>query len=77
MAADLTIRALRAVAVDMPMKHVLGTSAQAVRAAPLILVDLETEEGVTGHSYLFCYLNAAAPAIATMLAEVERVVKGQ
>jgi len=77
MAADLTIRALRAVAVDMPMKHVLGTSAQAVRSAPLILVDLETEEGVTGHSYLFCYLNAAAPAIATMLAEVERVVKGQ
>jgi mandelate racemase len=76
-AAALTIRGLRSVAVDVPMRHVLGTSAQAVRSAPLLLVDLETEEGVTGRSYLFCYLGAAAPAIATMLAEVERVVKGE
>jgi mandelate racemase len=43
----------------------------------LLLIDLETEEGVTGHSYLFCYLSAAAPAIATVLGEVERSVKGE
>jgi mandelate racemase len=59
------------------MKHVLGTSRATVRAAPLLLVDLETEEGVTGRSYLFCYLRAAAPAIATFIAEVGRQVKGQ
>lgn len=58
------------------MTYVLGTSAAAVRSAPLLLVDLETKEGVTGHSYLFCYLPAAAPAIATMLAEVLSTVKG-
>jgi len=58
------------------MTYALGTSAQTVRAAPLLLVDLETEEGITGHSYLFCYLPAAAPAIAILLAEVERTVKG-
>ena len=58
------------------MTYALGTSAQTVRAAPLLLVDLETEEGITGHSYLFCYLPAAAPAIASLLAEVERTVKG-
>ena len=73
----LTIRALRATAVEVPMKHVLGTSAAAVRAAPLLLVDLETEEGVTGHAYLFCYLRGAAPAMAAMVAEVERMVKGE
>ena len=59
------------------MRHVLGTSRAAIRAAPLLLVDLETEEGVTGRSYLFCYLRAAAPAMAALLAEVERRVKGQ
>jgi mandelate racemase len=58
------------------MKYVLGTSAQAVREAPLLLVDLETEEGVTGHAWQFCYLPAAAPAIAIMLGEVLRTVKG-
>jgi mandelate racemase len=59
------------------MKHVLGTSAAAVRAAPLLLIDLDTEEGVTGRSYLFCYLRGAAPAMAAMVAEVERMVKGE
>ncbi len=73
----LTIRALRATAVEVPMNHVLGTSAAAIRAAPLLLLDLETEEGVTGRSYLFCYMRGAAPAMAAMVSEVERMVKGE
>lgn len=75
-APRLTVRAIRTVAVEIPMTYALGTSAATVRAAPLLLVDLETEEGVTGRSYLFCYLPAAAPAIASLIAEVERTVKG-
>ena len=51
---QLTLRNIRAVAVQVPMNYVLGTSAQAVREAPLLLVDVETEEGVTGHAYQFC-----------------------
>ncbi len=76
-APHLVIRDLRAIAVEVPMRYVLGTSAAAVRAAPLLLVDLETEEGVTGRSYLFCYLRAAAPAITSLLDEVLRAVKGE
>jgi mandelate racemase len=75
--ASLTIRALRATAVEVPLTFVLGTSAVAIRKAPLLLVDLETEEGVTGRTYLFCYLPAAAPAIVSLLEEVERIVKGE
>jgi mandelate racemase len=55
----------------------LGTSAGAIRAAPLVLVDVETEEGITGRSYLFGYLPAAAPAIAALLGEIERTLKGE
>jgi len=58
------------------MKLPLGTSAGTLRSAALLLIDLETEEGVTGRSYLFCYLRAAAPAISAMLTEVERTAKG-
>lgn len=76
-APRLTIRNIRAVGVEVPMTYVLGTSAAAVRAAPLLLIDLETEEGITGRSYLFCYLPAAAPAIAGLLGEVLRAVKGE
>ena len=77
MHAQLTIRSIRAVAVEVPMKRALGTSRATIRAAPLVLIDLETEEGITGHAYLFCYVPAAAAAIASLLAEVERVVKGE
>ena len=75
-APRLTLRAIRARGVEVPMKLPLGTSAGTLRSAPLLLVDVETEEGITGHSYLFCYLPAAAPAITTMLGEIERTAKG-
>ena len=75
-APELTLRAIRAIPVDVPMRHVLGTSQAAVRSAPLVLIDLETEEGVSGRSYLFCYLPAAAAAIIAIVGEVERQSKG-
>ena len=76
-APRLTLRRIRAVGVEVPLKLPLGTSAGTIRAAPLLLIDVETEEGVTGRSYLFCYLSAAAPAIASLLGEIERTVKGE
>ena len=76
-ALQLTVRGIRARAVEVPMKLPLGTSAGTLRSAPLLLIDLETEEGVTGRSYLFCYLSTVAPAIAAVLGEIERGVKGE
>ena len=73
---SLTVRGIRATAVEVPLNFVLGTTADAIRRAPLLLIDLETEEGVTGRTYLFCYLRAAAPAIVSLLGEVDRIVKG-
>jgi len=73
----LTIRALRGTPLSVPLNFVLGTSAAAVREAPLLLVDLETNEGVTGHAYQFCYRAAAAPAIAGFLDDILDAVKGQ
>ena len=76
-APQLTIRSIRTVGVEVPMTFPLGTSAATIRAAPLLLIDVETEEGVTGHAYLFCYLPAAALAISLLLEEVLRTVKGE
>ncbi len=73
----LTIRAIKAVPVEVPLNFVLGTSQQALRQVPLLLIDLETEEGITGRSYLFCYLRAAQPAIMSLLGEIEGLAKGQ
>ena len=59
------------------MTYALGTSRGVITKAPLLLIDLETEEGVTGRAYLWCYFPAAMPAIANILEEVARVVKGE
>ncbi|HEX4828719.1 MAG TPA: enolase C-terminal domain-like protein [Xanthobacteraceae bacterium] len=73
----LTIRAIRSIGVEVPMTYALGTSRGVITKAPLLLIDLETEEGVTGRSYLWCYFPAAIPAIAKILEEVARVVEGE
>ena len=73
----LTIRAIRATPVLVPMRFALGTSAATVREAPMLLVDLETEEGVTGRAYQFCYRAAAAPAIIAFLDDIVDAVAGE
>jgi mandelate racemase len=73
----LTIRDLRLVPVEVPMTFALGTSADTIRLAPLLLIDLETEEGVTGRTYLFCYRRSGARAIAEILRDALDVVKGR
>jgi len=60
----------------VPMRYALGTSAATVRTAPLLLVDLDTHEGVTGHAYQFCYRPAAAPAIVRFLDDILEAVAG-
>jgi mandelate racemase len=75
--APLTVRSLRAIGVEVPMTFALGTSRATITRAPLLLIDLDTEEGVTGRAYLFCYLPAAATAIARLLDEVLRATKGE
>jgi mandelate racemase len=72
-----TIRAIRSIGVEVPMTYALGTSRGVITKAPLLLIDLETEEGVIGRSYLWCYFPAAMPAIAKILEEVARVVEGE
>jgi mandelate racemase len=77
MAALLTLRAIHATAVEVPMARPLGTSALTMRTAPLLLIDLETEEGVTGHAYLFCYTRIAPGPIAAVLADIQDAVRGE
>jgi len=73
----LTVRGLSAVGIEVPMSFALGTSRATITRAPLLLIELDTEEGVKGRSYLFCYVRRAAPAIASLLEEVLALTKGE
>jgi mandelate racemase len=48
-----------------------------VKQAPLLLIDLQTREGVTGRAYLFCYLDAAGPAAAALVRDCSALLAGQ
>jgi mandelate racemase len=66
-----------AVGVEVPMNFALGTSRGRIVKAPLLLIDVETEEGVTGRAYLWSYFPRAMVAIASILQEVEERTKGE
>jgi len=75
--SPLKVRGVTTSAVEVPMKFPLGTSAATVSRAPLLLIDLETEEGITGRTYLFCYRASAARAIDEVLRDAVSLVKGE
>ncbi|HTH96371.1 MAG TPA: enolase C-terminal domain-like protein [Stellaceae bacterium] len=72
-----TLRSVRTRGVRVPLTFALGTSAAVVTAVPLLLVDLETEAGMTGRSYLFCYTPSGARAIAGHIHEAVELVRGE
>ena len=74
---QLTIRNVNTFAVEVPMRYPLGTSAARVDKAPLLLIDLETEEGITGRSYVFCYRSTVPRAIDVVLRDAVSLVKGE
>src|SRR5262249_23288747 len=70
------LRSLASRAVLVPLNFTLGTSAAIVRTVPLLLVDLVTDDGVTGHAYAFCYRPSGARAMAGHLAEAFDLLAG-
>src|SRR5271169_4060470 len=59
------------------MVRPLGTSAQTMGSAPILLIDMETEEGIVGHAYLFCYTGMAPQLIATVLTDIADALHGE
>jgi mandelate racemase/muconate lactonizing enzyme-like protein len=72
----LTIRSVDAMLVMAPMRRPLGTSAMRITEAPLVLVDLRTEEGITGRAYLFSYLESAGHAAISLTRDASAVLAG-
>ena len=72
----LTIRSVDDMLVTAPMRRSLGTSAMRITEAPLVLVDLQTEEGITSRAYLVCYLESAGCAAIALTRDVSAVLTG-
>ena len=75
--SELRLRGVACTAVEVPLRYVLGTSAATVKAAPLLLVDVHTEQGITGRSYVFCYRRSGAKPIAAIVEDAAEIVRGE
>ena len=73
----LKIRELRVRAVKVPMVEPHRTASGTIVESPLVLTDVVTEEGVVGHSYVFCYSMLALKPVALLVKGLEPLVAGQ
>ncbi|MGE5638864.1 MAG: enolase C-terminal domain-like protein [Clostridia bacterium] len=72
----LAVRDIRVRAVAAPMKRPLATSTTLVSEAALLLVDLHTDGGLVGRSYLFAPGRHHLPALAKLVEAMAVMVKG-
>ena len=72
----MRIRDLKVRAVAAPMKRPLATSIATVTVAPLLLLDLQTDSGIVGRSYLFALAKHHLPPLAKLVEAMAEMVKG-
>jgi mandelate racemase len=74
--SDLTIRAIRARGLDLTLQKPVETASGVMRSTPLVLIDLLTEEGIVGKSYVRCYTRVALKPLVALIENLEPLVKG-
>jgi mandelate racemase len=76
-APPLTIRSVRARAVVAPISRPVKNAFGVIDAAPLLLIDVETDQGVTGHSYIFAYGKLTLKPLVLLIEEIGRDLTGK
>lgn len=73
----LTIDRVVARAVVAPLARPLRTAVGEIPAAPLVLIDLHTKEGIEGRSYLFAYTQTVLIALTRLTEEIGAELAGK
>lgn len=76
MTGHLTFRELRATPVKVPLAYPVHTASGTIANAPLVLIDLLTQEGVEGRAYLFTYTPLALKSTVVLLEELGMFLSG-
>ena len=71
----MKITQIRTRPIEIPFDKPLGTSIHRITSVAAILVWLETDEGITGESYLWVIGKHKLPVLIEMIRSLEPVVK--
>ena len=72
----LTIRSIRARAVLAPLKRPPRSASGEIPNAALVLIDIETNEGITGSSYLFAFMRSMLKPTVSMVEALAEMING-
>ncbi len=71
------IRSVNARALVVPISRPVKNAFGVIEAAPLVLIDVETDQGVTGHSYIFAYAKLTLKPLVHLIEEIGRELTGK
>lgn len=75
--ASPTIKEFRVRAVRVPMTEPHQTASGVITESPLVLTDVITDTGISGHSMVFTYTPAALKPTAELIQNCEGLVQGE
>jgi len=64
------IRSVRARAVVVPLARPVKNAFGVIDVGPLVLIDVETDQGVTGHAYIFAYSKLTLKPLVHLIEEI-------
>src|ERR1700739_4878893 len=67
-----SIKSVKARAVVTPMSRPVKNAFGVIDVAPLLLIDVATDQGITGHSYLFAYSKVTLKPFVHLVEEIGR-----
>jgi mandelate racemase len=71
------IRSVKARAVVAPIARPVRNAFGVIEAAPLVLIDVATDQGVTGRSYIFGYSRVTLKPLVLLIEEIGRDLEGK
>lgn len=75
--APLTIKDVSARAVSAPLARPITTAVGAIPSAPLVLIDVQTDQGIVGHSYIFGYSPVTLRPLVELIANLAETLRGK
>jgi mandelate racemase len=76
-ASTPTIRSVKARAIDAPISRPVKNAFGVIRSAPLVLIDVATDHGVTGRSYIFAYTRLTLKPLVQLIEEIGGELSGK
>src|SRR5258707_3640399 len=75
--AELCIRSIAARAVDAPISRPVKNAFGVISSAPLVLIDIATDQGITGRSYIFAYTKLTLLPLVRLITDIGSELAGK